>query len=87
MPLCQVSRIDKKTCRHFPCIVENKVSGNRFIGCRKIPHRMHFILPDDLKNFIPTRSQLQQREQHNREKHREVARTKLTEAVEYQGEQ
>jgi hypothetical protein len=87
MPLCQASRVDKNAGRQYSCIVEHHLSGNKFIGCGKIPHRTHFILPDDMKKFIPTRSQLQQREEHrnrkrnSREKHREAARTELVEAV------
>ena len=87
MPLCQVSRVDKNAGRQYSCTVEYQLSGNKFIGCGKIPHRTHFILPDEMKKFVPTRSQLQQREEHqnrktnSREKHREAARTKLVEAV------
>jgi len=68
MPLCQVSRADKNAGRDYSCIVEHKLSGNKFIGCGKIPHRTHFILPDEMKKFIPTRSQVQKREQHRNKK-------------------
>ena len=63
MLLCQVNRVDKNAGRNYFCIVEHKMSGNKFIGCGKIPHRTHFTLPDELKKFIPTRRQLQKREQ------------------------
>ena len=45
------------------------------------------LLPDDLKKFIPTRSQLQQRAPHQdkkrrgKEKHREVARNEWVDTV------
>ena len=42
MPLCQVSRVDTNACRQYSCIVEHKMSGNKFIGCGKIHHRTHF---------------------------------------------
>ena len=50
MPLCKVSRVDKNTGRQYSCIVEHQLSGNKFIGCGKIPHRTHFILPDEMKS-------------------------------------
>ena len=87
MPLCQVSRVDTNAGRQYSCIVEHKLSGNKFIGCGKIPHRTHFILPDEMKKFIQTRSQLQRREERlnkkrkSRENQREAARTELVEAV------
>ena len=63
------------------------MSGNKFIGCGKIPHRTHFILPDEMRKFTQTRSQLQRKEERlnkkrkRRENQREAARTELVEAV------
>ena len=87
MPVCQISRVDTNVGRQYSCIVEHKLFGNKFIGCGKIPNRTHFMLPDEMKKFIPTRSQVQRREERrnrkrmSRENQREAARIELVEAV------
>ena len=64
MPLCQVSRADNNKGRQYYHIMKHKLSGNLFIGCENISHRMPFILSGKTKKFIRTRSQLQWRAQH-----------------------
>ena len=81
IPLCQVSRINRAKDRHCSCIVEHKMSCNKFVGCSKLPDRAHSVLPNEMKKFVPTRGQQQHKrvEQHEnvqrlREWSREVAR-------------
>ena len=56
------------------------MSGNKFIGCCKILDRTNFVLPDELKKFIPTRTKQQQmielneKKKRNREEARGMAR-------------
>lgn len=56
MPLCLVSRVNKTIHRHYSCIIEHKMIGNKFVGCGKILDITQIVLPNELKRFAPTRA-------------------------------
>ena len=72
MPLCQISRVDRARGRDYSCVMEHKLLQNEYIGCGFL-NRSSFMMPDNLKKYIPTRGKAKKREEQH-EKEEEVQR-------------